>query len=32
MENLQVYRERFGSGSQREALMPTNIFVEQSFP
>jgi len=32
MENLQVYRERFGSGPQQKALVPMNMLVEQSFP
>jgi soluble lytic murein transglycosylase len=30
MENLQVYRERFGRSSQSQELLPTNISVDQT--
>ena len=32
MENLQVYRVRFGGGSQSQALVPTNMSFGQSSP
>ena len=32
MENMLVYRERFGNGSQWKALVPANISADQSFP
>src|SRR6266545_7638099 len=32
MENMLVYRERFGNGSQWQALVPANMSADQSFP
>jgi hypothetical protein len=32
MENMLVYRERFGNSPQWKALVPANMSADQSFP